>query len=66
MEYDDVLEERLHAIFEKSKNGIDNVALSVFIDATRVTEPQQLSTPYKSFIGGTKPGGSLGYESCAV
>ena len=55
VEYDDVLEERLHAIFEKSKNGIDNVALSVFIDATRVTEPQQLSTSYKSFIGGTKP-----------
>ena len=52
VEDDDVLEERINAIFEKSTSGIDNVALSVSIDATRVLEDWQLSTSYKSVMGG--------------
>ena len=36
VEDDDVLEERIHAIFVKSTNGIDNFAFSLSIDATRV------------------------------
>ena len=31
-----MLEERIHAIFVKSRNGIDNFAFSLSIDATRV------------------------------
>ena len=36
LEDDDVLEEHLHTIFEKSMSGIDDVTFSVSIDATRV------------------------------
>ena len=52
VEDDDVLEERLHEIFEKSTSGIDNVSFSVSINATRVMKDQHLSTSYKSVIVG--------------
>ena len=55
LEDDDVLEEHLHTIFEKSMSGIDDVTFSVSIDATRVPKDWQLSTSYKNVIGGAHP-----------
>ena len=45
-----MLENILHAIFEKSTSGIDKVAFSISIKATIFTKDQQLSTSCKSVM----------------
>ena len=57
-----MLEESFHAIFNKSTSRIDNVAFSVPIEATRVLKDRQLSTSYKSVMGGAHPNHLISVE----